>query len=71
MVSHNVEEAVFMADRVVVMTPRPGKVVGEAKIDIPRPRIKYLRDSVYFDSVDKVLGLLENGKKQVPNKSPS
>lgn len=37
MVSHNVEEAVFMADRVIVMSPRPGKVAGEVKIDIPRP----------------------------------
>jgi NitT/TauT family transport system ATP-binding protein len=62
MVSHNVEEAVFMADRVVVMSPRPGKVVGEIGIDIPRPRSEYLRDKQYFQFVDEVVGLLEKGK---------
>jgi len=62
MVSHNVEEAVFMADRVIIMSPRPGKVVGEVKIDIPRPREKHLRDPAYFDFVDKVVEILEKGK---------
>jgi NitT/TauT family transport system ATP-binding protein len=62
MVSHNVEEAVFMADRIVVMSPRPGKVIGEIKIDIPRPRSEYLRDKQYFHYVDEVVNLLEKGK---------
>ena len=62
MVSHNVEEAVFMADRVIVMSPRPGKVVGEVKIEIPRPREKHLRDSAYFNLVDKVVEILEKSK---------
>jgi NitT/TauT family transport system ATP-binding protein len=70
MVSHNVEEAVFMADRVVVMSPRPGKVVGETKIDIPRPRSEYLRDKLYFHFVDEVVGLLEEGKAAAKNASP-
>jgi len=59
MVSHNVEEAVFMADRIIVMSPRPGRVVGDVKIDIPRPRERYLRDKLYFEYVDEVLDLLE------------
>jgi NitT/TauT family transport system ATP-binding protein len=62
MVSHNVEEAVFMADRVIIMSPRPGKVVGEVKIDIPRPREKHLRDPAYFNLVDKVVEILEKSK---------
>jgi len=70
MVSHNVEEAVFMADRVIVMTPRPGKVIGEVKIDIPRPRAQYVRESVYFDSVDEVVELLEKGKTKIQDESP-
>lgn len=70
MVSHNVEEAVFMADRVIVMSPRPGKVIGEVKVEIPRPRARYLRESVYFKFVDEVLELLEKSKTKTQNESP-
>jgi NitT/TauT family transport system ATP-binding protein len=70
MVSHNVEEAVFMADKVIVMSPRPGKVVGTVKIDIPRPRSKHLRDPEYFRFIDKVVELLEKGKIKTKNDSP-
>jgi len=62
MVSHNVEEAVFMADRVIVMSPRPGRVIGEVRVDIPRPRVRYLRDPMYFKYIDEVVGILERGK---------
>jgi NitT/TauT family transport system ATP-binding protein len=70
MVSHNVEEAVFMADRVIVMAPRPGRVIGEAKIDIPRPRSPYLREKEYFRCVDEVVELLEKGKTSTKDESP-
>ncbi len=70
MVSHNVEEAVFMADRVIVMSPRPGKVIGEVKIDIPRARTKYLRDPAYFKFVDEVVELLEKSKTKTKDESP-
>ncbi len=62
MVSHNVEEAVYLADRVIVMSPRPGRIIGEVKIDIPRPRSEHLRQPVYFRLVDDVVELLEKGK---------
>jgi NitT/TauT family transport system ATP-binding protein len=62
MVSHNVEEAVFMADRVIVMSPRPGKIIGQVKVDIPRPRAGFLREPGYFELVDEVVELLETGK---------
>jgi len=70
MVSHNVEEAVFMADRVIVMSPRPGRVIGEIKIEIPRPRMPHLREKKYFEHVDEVVGLLEKGKTEMRDKSP-
>jgi NitT/TauT family transport system ATP-binding protein len=37
-VTHDVEEAIALSDRVLVMSPRPGRIVAEFLIDIPRPR---------------------------------
>jgi len=69
MVSHNVEEAVFMADRVIVMTPRPGRIIDEVKIDIPRPRGEHIREPIYFSLVDEVVALLEKGKTTIKDES--
>jgi NitT/TauT family transport system ATP-binding protein len=60
MVTHNVEEAVMMADRIIVLSPRPGKVVGELRVPLPRPRFEHLRDPVFFETVDKLLGMLSS-----------
>jgi NitT/TauT family transport system ATP-binding protein len=56
MVSHNVEEIIELADIVVVLSSRPGHVVGELKIDLPRPRNK--KSPEFFAWVDKVYALL-------------
>jgi NitT/TauT family transport system ATP-binding protein len=53
MVTHNIEEAVFLADRVVILTINPGRVRIEVPIDLPRPRerdsarFKLLVDDIY------------------------
>ena len=47
-ITHSIPEAVFLGDRVVVMTPRPGKVADIMTIDLPRPRSTALRDDQKF-----------------------
>lgn len=56
MVSHNVEEIIELADKVVVLSQRPAHVVGELRIDLPRPRNK--KSPEFFAWVDKVYSLL-------------
>ena len=47
-ITHSVAEAVFLSDRVVVMSPRPGKIDRILDIDLPRPRTLAMRDTPEF-----------------------
>jgi len=53
MVTHNVQEAVEMADRVVVLSARPAKIVDDVKIDLERPRSP--RDPTLYDLADRII----------------
>jgi sulfonate transport system ATP-binding protein len=57
LVTHDVDEAIVLADRVMVMCPRPGRIFDEIEVDLPRPRD---RQSAAFDFVKRrVLAALD------------
>lgn len=56
MVTHNIEEAVFMADRIVVMDKEPGRVVADLSVDLPYPR--QTKAPNFLDVVDRVYATL-------------
>jgi NitT/TauT family transport system ATP-binding protein len=52
-ITHSVPEAVFLSDRIVVMTPRPGRVDRVIDIALPRPRTLAMRDSADFAAYNR------------------
>ena len=58
-VTHSIPEAVFLSDRIVVMTPRPGKVERIIPVDLPRPRSATTReDAQFFHLISEVRACL-------------
>jgi len=55
MVTHSIGESLFLADRVLVLTARPGKVKLDLKVDLPRPRLDDMRYTAHFGNLAKKL----------------
>ena len=53
MVTHNVQEAVYMADRVLVLSARPAKILDDVRVALPRPRSQ--RDPSLYDYADRIV----------------
>ena len=59
MVTHNVHEAVFMADRIIVLRARPGRVVADLAINLPRPREKHGHTEAFYNYEQQIISLIE------------
>jgi NitT/TauT family transport system ATP-binding protein len=63
-VTHQIDEAVYLADRVVVMTSRPGQVKAVVDVDIPRPRdLSVKRTPRFLELVDEIWRMIEEEVK--------
>jgi NitT/TauT family transport system ATP-binding protein len=62
-ITHSVPEAVQLADRVIVMTPRPGRIYKEITVDMPRPRFEEgIETDRFFHLVEQIKqSFLEQG----------
>jgi NitT/TauT family transport system ATP-binding protein len=60
-VTHNIQEAVFMADRVIVLSRRPGEVLDVVPIELGRPRRESQHgDPVFVQAADRIWGLIKS-----------
>src|ERR1700704_4359254 len=63
-VTHQIDEAVYLADRVVVMTSQPGQVKAVLNVDIPRPRdLSVKRTPPFLELVDEIWKMIEEEVK--------
>lgn len=85
-ITHQIDEAIFLADRVIVLTSRPGSIKTVVDVDFPRPRdLELKRSPVFVELVDHVWRLIEKevkfgvdlelqqsvGEDKAPSKGPT
>ena len=61
-ITHNIAEAIFLSDRVFVMSARPGRLARTFTVDYPRPRsLDIMAERHFFDMVNEIKGYIEHG----------
>jgi len=61
LVTHSIEEAILLADSIIVMSSRPGRIVAEIAVELPRPRsLATTQDPEYPRLFDRIYGLLRD-----------
>ena len=64
-VTHQIDEAVFLADRILVFARRPGRILEEVRVDLPRPRtLATKREPEFVKLVDHIWRLIENDVRE-------
>ena len=66
-VTHNIQEAIFLADRVVVMSPRPGRISGIVEVPFPQPRsVEIMREPRFTELTFEVRSILSDAEQSGP-----
>jgi len=70
-ITHHIQEAVFLGDRVVVLSKRPGRILDIVQIGLPRPRGEHLIiDKKYLEYVDVIWGYIKNQARESLEETP-
>ena len=70
-ITHHIQEAVFLGDRVVVLSKRPGRILDIVQIGLPRPRGEHLIiDKKYLEYVDVIWGYIKNQVRESLEETP-
>ena len=64
LVTHNIEEAIQLADRIIVLSRRPAHRHSEVKVDLPRPRDR--KSPAFYELTDRVYSLITEGGAATP-----
>ena len=63
LVTHDLREAAFLADRVLAMSARPGRILAERIVDLPRPRdLEVLYEPEFVDIVHELRGHIAHAR---------